>query len=112
MEMYKFDVSYDKNRKNTFKILLEDKTKQKIVLIDIYTIKNLLYMDIRDDEKNLHMGQKINSYEDLFEICKRRYRDFPDVKLIALPININGFDVSFNIETAGVLQDLVVIKNG
>ena len=83
----------------------------KIVILDIYAIKGCWYIDIRDEEKELHMGQKINSYEDLFEICKRRYRDFPDLKLMALPINTNGFEVDFNIETAGILQDLMVVEN-
>ena len=81
--MYVFDIKYDKNVKTTYKILLDDGTTQKIILLDIYAIKDNWYINIRDEEKNLHMGQKINSYEDLFEISKRRYRDFPSVKLIA-----------------------------
>lgn len=109
--MYKFDVKYDKITKTTYKILLDDGSSQKIILLDIYAVKDNWYINVRDEQKNLHTGQKINSYEDLFEICKRRYRDFPNVKLIALPINLNGFDVSFNIETAGILQDLVVVTN-
>lgn len=109
--MYVFDVKYDKTTKTTYKILLDDGSSQKIILLDIYAIKDNWYINIRDEEKNLHMGQKINLYEDLFEICKRRYKDFPSTKLIALPINLNGFDVSFNIETAGILQDLVVVTN-
>ena len=80
-----------------------------IVILDIYMIKNNWYLNIKSNSKNLHIGQKINSFEDLFEMCKRRYKEFPNVKLMALPINLNGFDVEFNHETAGKLQDLMVV---
>jgi len=55
------------------------------------------------------MGQRINAYEDLFLLCRRRYKEFPNVKMIALPINLNGFDVEFTTETAGILQDIMVV---
>jgi hypothetical protein len=29
--------------------------------------------------------------------------------MIALPINLNGFDVEFTTETAGILQDIMVV---
>ena len=109
--LYSLNIAYNKEKKNSYKTLLSKKDKSKIVILDIYAIKGCWYIDIRDEEKELHMGQKINSYEDLFEICKRRYKDFPDLKLMALPINTNGFDVDFNIETAGILQDLMVVEN-
>lgn len=109
--MYRIDIGYDGNRKNSCKVLLDDGTRQKIVILDIYAIRGRWYLDIRDTEKPLHIGQRINSYEDLFDICRRRYRDFPDVKMSAIPINHNGFDVKFDTETAGVLQDLVVIAD-
>ena len=109
--MYRIDIRYDKERKKTYKVLLDDGTRQKVIYLEIYTIRRNWFLNIRDSEKDLHIGQKINSFEDLFDICKRRYKEFPDVKMAALPINHNGFDVSFNIETSGILQDLVVITN-
>ena len=30
---------------------------------------------------------------------------------MALPINTNGFDVDFDTNTAGILQDLMVVEN-
>ena len=109
--LYSLNITYNKEKKNSYKTLLSKKDKSKIVILDIYAIKGCWYIDIRDEEKELHMGQKINSYEDLFEICKRRYRDFPELKLMALPINTNGFDVDFDTNTAGILQDLMVVEN-
>ena len=109
--LYSLNIEYNKNKKTIYKFLLEDTQKSKIILLDLYLIKNSWYINIRDNEKDLHTGIKINSYEDLFEICKRRYIDFPNAKLIAVPINMNGFDVEFNGETAGILQDLLVVTN-
>ena len=109
--LYSLNITYNKEKKNSYKTLLNKGEKSKIVILDIYAIKECWYIDIRVEEKELHMGQKINSYEDLFEICKRRYRDFPNLKLMALPINTNGFDVDFDTNTAGILQDLMVVEN-
>ena len=109
--LYSLNITYNKEKKISYKTLLDDNNKSKIIILDIYAIKGCWYIDIRDEEKELHMGQKINSYEDLFEICKRRYRNFPELKLMALPINTNGFDVDFDTDTAGILQDLMVVEN-
>ncbi len=107
--LYSFDKIYDLNNKTSYRVFLEKDNKSMIVILDIYMIKNNWYLNIKSNSKNLHIGQKINSFEDLFEMCKRRYKEFPNVKLMALPINLNGFDVEFNHETAGKLQDLMVV---
>ena len=107
--LYSFDKTYDLNNKTSYRVFLEKDNKSMIVILDIYMIKNNWYLNIKSNSKNLHIGQKINSFEDLFEMCKRRYKEFPNVKLMALPINLNGFDVEFNHETSGKLQDLMVV---
>lgn len=107
--LYSFDKIYDLNNKTSYRVFLEKDNKSMIVILDIYMIKNNWYLNIKSNSKNLHIGQKINSFEDLFEMCKRRYKEFPNMKLMALPINLNGFDVEFNHETAGKLQDLMVV---
>lgn len=107
--LYSFDKTYDFNNKTSYRVFLEKDNKSMIVILDIYMIKNNWYLNIKSNSKNLHIGQKINSFEDLFEMCKRRYKEFPNVKLMALPINLNGFDVEFNYKTAGKLQDLMVV---
>ena len=108
-KLYSFDIAYKKNSKSSYKILLDDGEKTLVVILDIYNIRGLWYLDIRTDDENLHIGQRINTYEDLFLICRRRYKEFPNVKMIALPINSNGFDVEFTTETAGILQDIMVV---
>ena len=96
-KLYSFDITYKENGKSSYKTL------------DIYNVRGLWYLDIKSDNEDLHIGQRINAYEDLFLICRRRYKEFPNVKMIALPINLNGFDVEFTTETAGVLQDIMVV---
>ena len=108
-KLYSFDITYKENGKSSYKILLDDGEKALVTTLDIYNIRRLWYLDIKSDNKDLHIGQRINTYEDLFQICRRRYKEFPNVKMIALPINLNGFDVEFTTETAGVLQDIMVV---
>ena len=85
--------------------MLDDGEKTLVATLDIYNIRGLWYLDIKSDNEDLHIGQRINTYEDLFLICRRRYKEFPNVKMI----NLNGFDVEFTTETAGVLQDIMVV---
>ena len=108
-KLYNFDISYKKNGKSSYRILLDDGEKTLVTTLGIYNITGLWYLDIKTDNEDLHIGQRINTYEDLFLICRRRYKEFPNVKMIALPINLNGFDVEFTTETAGVLQDIMVV---
>lgn len=108
-KLYSFDITYKENSKNSYKVLLDDGEKTLVAILDIYNIRGLWYLDIRTDDENFHIGQRINTYEDLFLICRRRYKEFPNVKMIALPINLNGFDVEFTTETAGILQDIMVV---
>ena len=108
-KLYSFDITYKENAKSSYKILLDDGEKTLVATLDIYNIRGLWYLDIKNDNEDLHIGQRINTYEDLFLICRRRYKEFPNVKMLALPINLNGFDVEFTTETAGVLQDIMVV---
>ncbi len=108
-KLYSFDILYKKNKKSSYRILLDDGEKTLLVTLEIYNIKELWYLDVKTDNENLHMGQRINAYEDLFLLCRRRYKEFPNVKMIALPINLNGFDVEFTTKTAGILQDIMVV---
>jgi len=108
-KLYSFDITYKENGKSSYKILLDDGEKTLVATLDIYNIRGLWYLDIKGDNEDLHIGQRINTYEDLFLICRRRYKEFPNVKMIALPINLNGFDVEFATETAGILQDIMVV---
>ena len=108
-KLYSFDIMYKENGKSSYKILLDDGEKTLVATLDIYNIRGLWYLDIKSDNEDLHIGQRINAYEDLFLICRRRYKEFPNVKMLALPINLNGFDVEFTTETAGVLQDIMVV---
>ena len=108
-KLYSFDITYKENGKSSYKILLDDGEKTFVATLDIYNIRGLWYLDIKSDNEDLHIGQRINTYEDLFLICRRRYKEFPNVKMIALPINLNGFDVEFTTETAGILQDIMVV---
>ena len=101
-KLYSFDILYKKNKKSSYRILLDDGEKTLLVTLEIYNIKELWYLDVKTDNENLHMGQRINAYEDLFLLCRRRYKEFPNV-------NLNGFDVEFTTETAGILQDIMVV---
>ena len=110
--MYSFNTKYNKNTTNIFKILLDDGIKTKIVFISLYLIKGYWYLDIRDDKQNnILIGRKITSYTDVLKVVKYRDKDFPDVELKALPINVHGFNTEFLEDVAGVLQDLMVIVN-
>ena len=93
-KLYSFDILYKKNKKSSYRILLDDGEKTLLVTLEIYNIKELWYLDVKTDNENLHMGQRINAYEDLFLLCR---------------INLNGFDVEFTTETAGILQDIMVV---
>ena len=108
-KLYSFDITYKENGKSSYKILLDDGEKTLVATLDIYNIRGLWYLELKNDNEDLHIRQRINTYEDLFLICRRRYKEFPNVKMIALPINLNGFDVEFTTETAGVLQDTMVV---
>ena len=87
-KLYNFDISYKKNGKSSYRILLDDGEKTLVTTLGIYNINGLWYLDIKTDNEDLHIGQRINTYEDLFLICRRRYKEFPNVKMIALMLNL------------------------
>lgn len=108
--MYSFVKSYNKDTNNTFKLILDDKVKTKIVFINIYKINDFWYLDVlNEDKSHILSGRRILSYTDIFEVLRNRFIDFPNLQLKALPIKTQGFDKEFINEVPGVLQDLLVV---
>lgn len=90
-KLYSFDIAYKENAKSSYKILLDDGEKTLVATLDIYNIRGLWYLDIKSDNEDLHIGQRINTYEDLFLICRRRYKGFPNVKYDSLANQFKWF---------------------
>lgn len=109
--MYSFIPNYNQETNNTFKLILDDGTNSRIVFINLFKINKYWYLDVLDEEKNyIYAGRRILSYVDIFEVLRNRNLDFPSLKLMALPVNVQGFKKEFIEDVPGVLQDLLVIK--
>ena len=98
-------------KENKIKFLLDDSSNQKILTISIYFIRNSWYIDIFEPNNELLIGKIINTWVDIFELLKIYYKDFPKIKFLALPSNINGINKEFSDVTAGVTQELFLIES-
>lgn len=46
-KLYSFDILYKKNKKSSYRILLDDGEKTLLVTLEIYNIKELWYLDVK-----------------------------------------------------------------
>ena len=106
----RIQLNYSKNNTNNTKFIIDDESNQKIIKLSVYYVRGSWYVDILDNEKYLLYGKIINAWVDLFEILKIYYRDFPDVKLMALPSGIQGMGKEFIEDIPGILQEIYLLK--
>ena len=106
----KIRLTYDKENSNNTKFIIDDGTNQKIIRLSVYYVLGSWYVDISDNENYLLYGKIINTWVDLFELLKIHYKDFPDLKLMALPSNIQGINKNFVEDLPGVLQEIYLLQ--
>ena len=107
----KIRLSYFKQKVNNAKFMPDDGMNQKVIKLSVYYVRDSWYVDILDNEKYLLYGKIINTWVDLFELLKIYYKDFPDVKLMALPSNIQGIDKEFIGDIPGILQEIYLLED-
>ena len=105
----KLPFDYSKTTENNIRILLNDGIKQKILKISLYLVKDSWYMDIATPDQDLLIGRIVNTWVDLIEILKISDKEFPNLKLSAIPTNTNGIKKEFNSDSGGCLQEILII---
>lgn len=107
--LYRIPLNYILNTENNIKFLLNDGKKQKFIFLSLYSIRNSWYLDVSDNDSKLLIGRLINTWTDLFDILKIYDKNFPKLKLLAMPSNINGINKDFKENIAGTLQELFLV---
>ncbi len=105
----KIPFDYITLTENNIRVFVNDGNNNKFLNISVYFIKDSWYIDISENGKELILGQIIHTWRDLFEILKIYYRDFPNLKLMAIPSNINGINKNFSALTSGITQEICLI---
>ena len=103
-------LTYSSEVENKTKFIIDDLVNQKIIKLTVYLVKGSWYADISDNENNLLLGKIINTWVDLFELLRIYDKSFPNLKLVALPSNINGINKEFVNDIPGVLQQLYLLR--
>lgn len=106
----KISFDYSLLYENKIRILLNDKIRNKFVILSVYCINNYWYIDIYNDNEPLIYGKLIHTWIDILEILKIYDKNFPKVKMMAIPSNINGITQDFLVSTAGIIQELFLIE--
>ena len=106
----KIRLTYDKENSNNTKFITDDGTNQRIIRLSVYYVLGSWYVDISDNENYLLYGKIINTWVDLFELLKIYYKDFPNLKLMALPSSIQGINKNFVEDLPGVLQEIYLLQ--
>ena len=106
----KISFDYSLLYENKIRILLTDKIRNKFLILSVYCINNYWYIDIYNDNKPLIYGKLIHTWIDVLEIIKIYDKNFPKIKMMAVPSNINGISQDFYFNTAGITQELFLIE--
>lgn len=110
--IYEIGFKYDKEQETIKTLLNDDKNNQLIITLSIYTIKGKYYINIYDDFKNYEIGRLITKDTDLFKHIKNKYREFPEVELLALSTNELGEELDFSYLSASRgIHNLYIIDN-
>ena len=103
-------LTYSSDNENKTKFMVNDSVNQKVIKLNVYFVKGSWYVDISDNENDLLLGKVINTWIDLFELLRIHDKTFPNLKLVALPSNINGINKEFVNEVPGVLQQVYLLR--
>ena len=106
----KISFDYSLLYENKIRILLNDKVRNKFLILSVYCINNYWYIDIYNDNEPLIYGKLLHAWIDMLEILKIYDKNFPKIKMMAVPSNINGISQDFHFGTAGITQELFLIE--
>ena len=112
MELKILSPTYNQFKEDKIRFFIDDGQKRRFVTISIYMLNDSWYADIIGDDRELLYGKIIHTWVDLFELLKINDKDFPNLQLMAMPSNINGINKEFTSKTAGIIQELFLIKSG
>lgn len=112
MELKILSLTYNQFKEDKVRFFIDDGQKRRFITISVYMINDSWYTDISGDDKELLCGKIIHPWIDLFELLKINDKDFPNLKLMAIPSNINGINREFTTKSAGIIQELFLVKSG
>lgn len=109
---YKLPFDYSHTTENNIKILLDDGERQKILKFSLYLINENWYIDISDNDNYLLIGRIVHTWMDLVEVLRIYDKEFPQLKIFAVPSNINGIKKEFSSFTAGITHEIIIMEAG
>jgi hypothetical protein len=112
MELKILSLTYNQFKEDKIRFFIDDGKKRRFITISVYIINNSWYADITGDDRELLYGKIIHTWVDLFELLKINDKDFPNIQLMAIPSNTNGINKEFTSKTAGIVQELFLVKSG
>ena len=112
MELKILSLTYNQFKEDKVRFFIDDGQKRRFITISIYMTNDSWYVDIIGDDKELLLGKIVHTWIDLFELLKINDKDFPNLKLMVIPSNTNGINKEFTSKTAGIVQELFLVKSG
>ena len=107
--LLKISFNYSTSTENKIRLLIDDGHKQKFLNLSLYSINDCWYLDIFENKNTLLYGKIVHAWTDIFELLRIYDKTFPNLKLMAMPSNINGINREFSPSSAGVIQELFLI---